>query len=244
MNYERKETRNKFLSIFEDVLHYYKNIVIALVICAVLGLGSYFYSSYKVGVNQRAYKAFNECMKYYEAPVVADQKSDTLDIDTISFSSREEKWEKVTSLFHKAFFDHASSSLAPFFKIFESEALLNQHKQTEAAQALAQGIEGIKDTAIKESYSLKLALIQLDDQSNQSQQEQGLMLLKSLAENIKSTVHDAALFNLGFYYWNKHDFDSAKNYWNQLLLTYGADSKNPSPWAEQAKEKLKLISTK
>jgi tetratricopeptide (TPR) repeat protein len=182
-------------------------------------------------------------MKYFDAPVTAQEKNAELDLDSISFSSREEKWEKVSALFNKAYQGNASSSIAPYFKAFEAEALLNQQKHSQAIETLAQAVSEINDPAIKANYSLKLALMQLDD-ANESSHQKGFTHLKSLAENTKSLVHDAALFYLGSYFWHKQEFDVAKNYWNQLLLSYGPDSKNPSPWADQAKEKLKLISTK
>src|SRR5436305_13738931 len=128
MNYERKQARNKFISLFEDILQYYKGIIITLLIGATLGFCLYSYMLYRRQQNQNAHKALMECLKHFEAPVT-QEKDQEIDLDTIMFTSREEKWNKVATLFHNAYANHSSAGIAPFFLIFESEALMNQGKR-------------------------------------------------------------------------------------------------------------------
>lgn len=244
MNYEKKRARTKFISLFEDVLEYYKGIIITLVVGTVVGLCIYGYSSYRTSKNQNAYKTFMECMRYFDAPVNDKQKSGDIDIDTIHFASREEKWEKVASIFNKAYYDNPSNGISPFFLAFEAEALLNQGKRDRAVELLSQATLEIKDPVLKSYYSLKLALMKLDSTDNEAHRQSGFDMLRALAEDSQNQVQDAALFYLGSHFWYERNFELAKNYWNQLLLSCGPDSKNPSPWAEQAKEKLKLITSK
>ena len=79
MNYERKQARNKFISLFEDILQYYKGIIITLLIGATLGFCLYSYMLYRRHQNQNAHKALMECLKHFEAPVT-QEKDQEIDV--------------------------------------------------------------------------------------------------------------------------------------------------------------------
>ena len=61
--------RNRFFTVFENVIYYYKGIALTLVVGGI-GAGIFYgYSTYRQKIDRHAQKQFVECMKYFEAPI-------------------------------------------------------------------------------------------------------------------------------------------------------------------------------
>jgi tetratricopeptide (TPR) repeat protein len=207
---------------------------VVVVVSAVTG-----YWFYRIHVREQAHKAFAQALKYYDGVVGTTPSADT---HGMFFASEIEKWQKTEQVFKEAYENYKSTELAPMFKAYQSEALLNLGKHDEAIAVLSSAVDHIKNAAVKDFYCVKLALMKLDS-SNEVERQQGLGALKILADNTQSAAHETALYQLGAYYWSEKKFAEAKNYWQMLLVKYGTrDIKHPSPYAEKVKEKLALLS--
>ena len=226
--------------VYKYCISHKKEFLIGLVFALgviVLGVG---YGFYRSGLQKRAHKSFVQALKVYNANVHVDGKNDeSFDLDF--FTSEEEKWTKVAKVFKEAYQSNKSAGIAPIFLAYQSEALVNLGNLPEAIAVLKSSISMLKEGAIKSGYKVKLFLMQLDSGSEEVVKS-GLNSLKDIALDQNNEVNDMALFYLGQHYWFAKNFSEAKNYWNQLTLKYGKASKSASWWAQQAKQKLKLIS--
>jgi hypothetical protein len=210
--------------------------VAGIVVFTAAATGYWFY---KIHVRERAHKALLQALKYYDGSV---GKIASADAGAVFFSSEFEKWQKTQSVFKEVYENYKGTSLAPIFLAYESEAMLNLGKHDEAVAILVSAVAKMENSAVRDFYRVKLALMQLDSKKEQDQQL-GLTALKLIADNAKSAAHEAALYQLGAYYWSEKKFIEAKSYWQILLVKYGVrDAKNLSPYAEKVKEKLSLLS--
>ncbi len=101
---------------------------------------------------------------------------------------------------------------------------------------------------IKPFYEITVALLQLDIGDAAGSQE-GLETLKRISSGPDynlSLSYDLALYRLGEYFWTRKNFDQARNFWGQLIVSTEKDKdlpdyRNGSPWAAKAREHLALI---
>ncbi len=226
-----------------QALPYRNELLMSSAMVLAVGLSYWGYTSYRISIEQEAHKTFISCLKAFETPI-GPKKANELNIfdtDTLEFATHDEKWQKVAGMFNDAASKHSSSGLAPMFRAFESEALLNLGKKEEALSVLHNSVKTMSSPSLKSVYEIKEALLQIDF-NDASVKEQGLSSLRLIAADAQHLAHDRALYELGQYYWVGKKFDEAKNYWNQLVLKYGKGSTHPSAWAAQAQSQLKLIS--
>ncbi len=236
-------TSNPVVIWLEDALDYVKknkkSAIIAVVGVAFLATAATGYWFYRTHVREQAHKALIQALKYYDGAV---GKMSSADAGNMFFSSEAEKWQKTEQVFKDGYENYKSTELAPMFRAYQAEALLNLGKLDEAIVALTSAVDKIKNTAVKDFYRIKLALMKLDS-SKELDKQQGLGALKMIADDTQSIAHESALYQLGAYYWSEKKFTEAKNYWQMLLVKYGTrDAKQPSPYAEKVKEKLALLS--
>jgi len=224
----------------------YKNqVILVLAVIAALTGSIFGYMYFKKNREEKAYRTMVVAMEYFEAPIKADDDKDE-DPNDLSFlnkkefKTKKEKWEKVQQVFAEAYKNHCSSGLAPVFLAYQAEAQINLNNLAEAIKLIREAISQAHPREVKEQYQVKLALMLIDTKNDASITE-GLSMLKKIAADDHSVSHDTALYYLGDYYWHRKKFVDARNYWNQLLLKYGKDEKNPSPWVPVAKERLRLI---
>ena len=218
----------------------------AIIVAAVLGLTflGIGYSFYRVKVQQRAQLSFSEALKYYDAKVILPGSTEELeDFNTVTFKSEDEKWANVVKVFQDAYSENKGATIAPFFRAYQSDALVRLGDLSQAIKVLKDAIKFMPNSELKSYYQVKNALMCLDSE-NKDFKEEGLSLLKGFALDQKSSIHDMVLYYLGEHYFDNKNFDEARNYWNQLTLMYSKSSEKPSWWAEQARPKLKLISSK
>jgi hypothetical protein len=219
------------------IKEYQNQLLVIIGACAVIGFGSWGYLSYREKCEEKAYRTLVASLEYFDAPIKSENKeTDLAFLDQKEFKTEAEKWEKVATVFKEAYSAHRSSGIAPMFLVYQSQALANLGKTAEAIPVLREAIERMKSEPVKGFYQVKLALMLIDEKS-----EEGVTLLKQLAAKESSGAHDTALYQLGEYYWHVNNFDEARNYLNQLVLKYGKLERYVSPWVTPAKEKLRLI---
>lgn len=135
---------------------------------------------------------------------------------------------------------YAGSHLAPYFTAYEVDALLKLGKKTEALASLDGLIASLSGSnPLIYVYKTKRALLKFDI-DDATTQEAGLKELQQLADDAKNKDRDLAQFYLGLHYYGADDLVNAKKVW-QDLIELSLDSKNPSPWAEQAKQRLESL---
>jgi|SaaInlLV_10m_DNA_2_1039722.scaffolds.fasta_scaffold07456_4 tetratricopeptide (TPR) repeat protein len=233
-----------FYMVLKKVKKHQKYILIGTTSVFAIIIFSVAHSFYVKSREENAHKALVDSLAYFNAPIGQEEEQDALDFtDKKTFSTHQEKWEKVTEVFNKAYKQNKNSGIAAMFLVFQSEGLLKQGKILEAIGVLKDAIKKINNDELEEFYKIKLSLLKIDSKDNYLEKE-GLKELTEMAADESSVAHDSALYYLGDYYWAQKNFIESKNYWNQLLIKYGEDSDVPSPWAAQAKEKLRLIDSK
>jgi len=215
------------------------SIFVAIIVLAVG------YSFYMNSLQRRAHRSFVDALKYFDAKVIGKEevKEDFLNLDEFTFRTPEEKWNKIAQIFQQGYEQNRGAGIAPMFLAYQSQALLNLEKPVEAINVLREAIRLMSGSVLKTYYRVKLALMQIDIE-NKDMIDEGVFTLKEISLDQKNPAHDMVLYRLGEYYWNVKNFDEAKNYWNQLILKYGKSAEKPSTWAEFARPKLKLITSK
>lgn len=219
-----------------DTVVVYKKVVIAgLLATAVAGASYAGYSYYRKRIQRAAHHDMVAALQYFDAPVIQDAKRE----GKLQFATEEEKWKEVATQFNEAYKRNASSTLAPMFLAFYSEALSNLGQHKEAIRSLTEAVNSIKDARLQEYYQLKLALLNLDSK-DEAAHKQGLDMLQKIAFNQQHAAHDQALYHLGLYYWINKKFNEAKNYWQQFIVKYG-NEQALEPFIHNVRTKLELI---
>ena len=197
------------------------------------------YFIYRIGVDRRAYSDLKKSMAIFDGKVVKVVTNETLGEN--EFKTDIEKWERVVEVFDTMYKKHKSTGIAPIFLSYKVDALVNLSKLSQAIETQNLLLKRIPNkSSLKQYNKIKLALMQMDlDQ--ESQINNGLNLLKSIALENGNVAQDEALFHLGEYYWYQKDYTQAANYWNQLTIKFGKTSAHPSVWVDMAKPRLKTI---
>ena len=146
----------------------------------------------------------------------------------------EGSWNDVEQAFRHGFNEYRNSSLAGYFLVYESQALLEQGNHDQACAVLEQAIDYMPYSQLYDSYSLRLALMQIDATDPQLQ-ERGYNELKALAYDEHNALRSMALYYYGLYYYNQQDRESAQTVWNDLFAAFDGET---SPWVERAQAKL------
>lgn len=158
----------------------------------------------------------------------------------IAQSGKKEEWEYGYTLFKLEHDQHTRSYLSPYFMTLEADALYNQGKHEEAIALMKQAVAALpSDGPTSSLYTMKYALMLTEVAATR---EEGLAILKKLAEDTHNKNQDAALFYLGNYYKSQGDYEQAHATWQQLIDAY----KNytgfaSSGWVAQAQENIKTL---
>lgn len=234
---------NSISDVIKKAKEYQNQLLMGIGVLALIVGGTVGYLYYKKSQEEKAYRAFVVATEFFDAPVKPSDSKETDDLNLLGkkeFKTNKEKWEKVASVFKAGYEKHSGSGIASMFLIYHAQALVELGKKDEAKTTLKKAVLNLSDKKVANYFKSKLALMLLDSK-NEKEVSQGLEMLSSIAGDETSVVHDAALYHLGEYYWYQKKFQESKNYWNQLLLKYGKSEKNPSSWANAAKDKLRLI---
>lgn len=229
-------------------------LILAAAGLVLFGAASYFVIDYKRSTyRQGAYDFFVDIKKLVDAPVVDKDDDSEQESHELKFSTEAEKWTKVRETAKKGFEKYGQHGFGANFPMYEVNALLKLGRNEEAMEVLAKTVKNLSRGPIKDLMEAKLALIKMDSASADVKSE-GLAELDKIA-NSGGCASDMAYFRLGEYHWARGNTNEARSVWNSLVTEFS--TKNPkhpdmddvlpeetmvtSPWAEKAREKLRLI---
>jgi len=205
-----------------------KDTIIMAVLLGVAVGGFYLYKYYTHSKEATAQKVLSECLEEYERA-----------------AGGMGSWYDVEVALEMGYEQNSGSSLAPYFLAYKADAMLEQDKKRQATEVLKQALEKMSPTDdLYGVYNLKLALMELDQESSK---QEGLKLLEEIAQKDDSGKA-GALYNLGAYYWDQDNLEKAKEYFEKLTtleVDIEKDGDIPefkSQYLEMAKEKLEQLS--
>jgi len=205
---------------------YSRPLSIALMLALFVMAGFWGYRWWHRSREAAAQKALGECLYAYQEAL---QGKDEL------------AWGNVAMLFNVGYEQHSSSALAPYFMMFYADSLLRKSDRAEAIAKMEEAINAAPaDSPFINLFKTKLALVKVDDDISAISQE-GLQLLKTLADDVDNTSRDMALYYLGLYYWTQDNLNEAKMIWQQLVDAFKHEKIGASPWASLAHTKLEQI---
>jgi hypothetical protein len=197
------------------------------------------YVYYTNKVRAAAYKDFMSAIQCYDGVVKNKQISSNYP-SIKQFESENDKWIQTEQVFRLGYQNYKNTELAPAFLAFQAEALLNLGKVDDAIKVLKDVVNQVKSEEIKDSYKVKIALICMD-KKDEKVHKQALDELIAIANNDSSVANEAALYQVGSYFWNQKKYSEAKGYWQRLLIKTTAKTGQVSVFAGEVKEKLSLI---
>jgi predicted negative regulator of RcsB-dependent stress response len=190
---------------------------------ALVAVGWYGYNWYSVKQEYRAQRDFAESAEdYYKLFASAKNAKAWQDIEQgLAFRAQQNK----------------SSRLAPYFKVYQADALLQEGKTEDAMQLLNNAIQDLKqDSPLYFLYRIKRALIKLDASSEEMRKE-GDSELDQLSQDIHNSYRDMAAYYRGYYAWNRGNKAEARQIWSNINKVATPNS----PWAQLAFVKLQGI---
>jgi len=203
---------------------YVKELLILLCILGGIGSGFLLYRVYVVYREQAAQNALAQYVQeYYQ--IEDGQQAD---------------WQRMAELFQLGSEQQSNSYLAPYFLLFQVEALLRENKKEEALTVMDKLVEKSVHSPLLPLFKTKSALIKLDE-LDEVVQKSGLEELEELAENKKNKFRDTAQFYLGSYYWVNNSIVQAQKIWQTLVDDQYKEKLAPSPWVDLVKKKLEHI---
>ncbi len=149
-------------------------------------------------------------------------------------------WQRIAKLFQRGSEQQSRSSLAPYFLLFQAEALLRENKKQEALAAIDELIKQSANSPLLPLFKTKRSLLKLDE-PDEAVQRSGLEELKKLAEDKKNQFRDTAQFYVGHYYWVNNSIEQAQAIWQTLVDEQYKEKLATSPWVGLVKEKLTHI---
>jgi hypothetical protein len=187
------------------------------------------YRWHRVGRERDAQREFASCLKEYT--------------NTLTRQKGHQNWNMIVGLFELGAQKYSNTSLAPFFTVYQADALIKSDKLSEAATAMDRAVSLMStDNPFYFVYALKAALINLD-----VAQESSLPVDKiekdiiALAENKNNKQRDEALYYLSSYYISKGDNARAKEVLQELSAMTSDDPHQKSPWVELAQPLIKQV---
>lgn len=198
------------------------------------------YLYYQRGIQKRAHKDFLTAFAVFNAKVTKNITNEQLPSN--EFKNEADKWKAVDAIFDKMYKKNSRSGIAPFFLAYRVDALLNLNRLADAINVQSELLGKIPNKSNLKPYSeIKLALMKIDTNLS-NKVDEGLIALQKIAYQKGNVAQDEALYRLGEYYWNLKNFKESLNYWNQLVIQFGENSKYPSVWVNLVKPKLETIS--
>jgi len=219
---------NTIQSIFESIFgrnFKYGKEITGAVLAALLASAGYFgYRWYSVHQEEVAQQLFAHNVEEF---------------DRVMQEGKKEDWANIESLFKLGYEQYSGTGLAPFFLVYQSQAMLKQEKHKEAFDVFESAVNKMKsDAPLTGVYKTSLALMRLDSQ-DQTMREVGLKDLENLTKDSMSTSYDIASYYLGLYYMTNNDSAKATEIWQKLIDSQKIVAKaGQSPWAMMAQQKL------
>lgn len=202
------------------------SLVFALILFGFLVFTGY--KCYYRSIQRSAQKDFSQAMQTYNEAVNGQTKKENI-------------WDEVEFAFKTGYEHNKSSSFAPFFLAYQSEALLKLNNKEESYKVLTQAVEAMQSKSpFSYFYQVKQALMEID----LNQEDKGVKHLETLADDTNNIFADLANFYLAEYYWSKDDISNSKKYFSlaSKLAAENKDSKTNAPWVQYSQERLEQLS--
>jgi len=156
-------------------------------------------------------------------------------------SDAREGWMQVDRVAKAEYSKHSRSSLAPYFKLVESNALHQLGDHVGAIDAARQAADIVSaGTPLVGQLRLRAILMQLDSQ-DEAVHTHALQELEKFAADQHAADRDVALYMLGRYHWARGEVDEAANIWRELAQAYQTEDGFSSAWAQDAARLLEYV---
>ncbi len=224
-----KAVKNVFQMIFDSIfgdLKYGRQAALAVLAVGLMTAGYYGYRWYRINQEQAAQQLFSHNVEEFERALEEGKKED---------------WANVESLFKIGYDQYSRSALAPFFLIYQAQAMLKQGNNTQAFQTLDKAVQQMDaNSPLADVYKASMALMRIDS-NDKATQEAGVNQLQALANTPTSMGYDIASYYLGLYYMAQNNENKAQEVWQKLIDSQkGQPKMAQSPWAKMAQQKLGL----
>ena len=225
----------KYLNQAKEYVKNDKELRIWGAIAVILAIGGGSYYGYRF-INQRwaqkAQMAFTESYEVYQQALNVQFN------DKAKSEAKKELWEQAEIDFKQAGEHNSHSSLAPFLKAFQGQALSFEGQRDESLAALKQAVNKMSArNPYKGLYEIGVSFMLLDGDDDEV--TEGLQILSRIADDAKNQYQDMALYYLGLYYQVAGEVVKAEGYWKQIKRDEKLEYKKAeSPWARLARIKL------
>lgn len=199
----------------------------ALILAGALAAGWYGYGWYKRSKEQAAYKDLAESIDGYDKV-------------RSGMGQAEEKWTDIERGFREGAQRNSSSTLQPYFLLYQAEALIEQGKQQEAIALMDKAIPLIsKSNPLYYAYAIKRALMKTDA-SDEATKSQGRKELSGLAQDAQNPLQDMARYYAGLDALEQGDHTAAEGFLKNIQAgTTGAGLHEGNVWYSLAQEALR-----
>jgi hypothetical protein len=191
-------------------------ILAGILSIAAVFAGFYGYRWYRRQANVKAQRFFAESYKEYTSALT---------------SSDPHAWQTVENAFKAGYNRSSGTALAPYFLVFESDALAQQGKTQEAIALLDKSLATMGEKSpLYNLFAIKKAAMQLDagDSAAVMAAVQNLQQLTADKHNI---YRDMAMHYLSSFYKAMGDHDKAKELEKELrAFELEGDGATMSPW--------------
>lgn len=195
-------------------------LIIGFAVGLILLGGFYGYRWYRTNQEEIAQRVFSQSVQEYERVLKEGKAQD---------------WASVETLFKIGYSQYSHAALAPFFLVYQAQAMIKQDKTVQAHELLSQAVNAMSPSSVLYPlFKIKLALMTMETNA-----QEAVAQLQLLADDTSSHFSDAAAYYLGEYYWIHNDHLHAKEAWQKMIDATKTDKKlGQSPWALLAQEKL------
>ena len=218
---------------------YVKEVLLAGAMTLVAVAGYFAFEWYQRRQNVQAFAGLVEIVKAYEDALVKVRELENKPAQ----EQTENPWEDVQLLLEALSSTHKSSSLSPFFTIYQAQLALDaDHDYDKACQLMEQGLRRMsKNSPFYDMFVMKRIKMLLDSPM-QDVREKAIAQLEKISEQKDNYAMQEALWLLGSYHAFYGNIEKAIVAWQKLAVQEESDSVIiGSPLVKQAQEKLKTL---
>jgi len=218
---------------------YVKESLVAVAALLLAGGGYAGFDWYQKRQNIQAFAGLVEISKAYEAAATKARQLANKPAE----EQTDNPWEDTQLLLEAIASTHASSSLSPFFVMYQAQLAIDaDHDFDKACQLMEQGLRRLpKNSPFYDMFNMKRIKMLLDSPM-QNIRDTAVAQLEQVAGQKDNYYAQEALWTLGSYQAFYGNMDQAIAAWKTLAGQTTVDKELiSSPWVSQAQEKLKTL---
>ena len=193
--------------------------IAVLLVGSTIGIGYFGYTWYKNSKEEAAYKDLSESLEGYAKVEAGGFQRDATN-----------RWAEVQQALEIGAGLHSSSSLYPYFLVYQANIALDEGKQEEALIHMDKALSFMDTThPLYYAYALKDGLMNIDS-SDPSRVQKGRELVEKLAQDGANPLQDMARYYSALDARSKGEEDLAQKRLQQIIATQ--DEK--SVWYQKA----------